>query len=139
MLLVSKKFFIGKFSFDLKKVVKTYSYTQHKRNDKLIEERNSTCNLTNFDLQRGLNNLYHMEFYQCLYLETKRGTTIIASYISPTCLIFHQKLLLFHSADIEYLSQLIQDPHGFKEVYKERPGDLVFSQNTKICMNKFKR
>lgn len=52
---------------------------------------------------------------------------------------FYNKVLLFHSAKLKVLSNLIENPDGFKEVYKEKPGDLLFSDNMHLCHRQYKR
>jgi hypothetical protein len=54
-------------------------------------------------------------------------------------MIFDDKVLLFHAAKLNVLSQLVENPLGFKDVYKERPGDLIFSHKTHICHRTYKR
>ena len=48
-------------------------------------------------------------------------------------------MLLFHSAKLNKLSELIENPNGFKDVYKDSPGDLVFSHQSDLCLRQYKR
>jgi len=52
---------------------------------------------------------------------------------------FHNSVLLFHSAKLNKLSELIENANGFKEVYKDNPGDLIFSHQSDLCLRQYKR
>jgi hypothetical protein len=54
-------------------------------------------------------------------------------------MVFEDKILLFHAGKLNMLSQLVENTQGFNDVYKERPGDLIFSHRTHICNKAFKR
>lgn len=54
-----------------------------------------------------------------------------------TFLQFHNQVLLFHSAKLNTLSELIQSSDGFKNVYKETPCDLIFSHKTDLCLKQY--
>ena len=52
---------------------------------------------------------------------------------------FYDKVVMFHSTKPKDLSELIENQNGFKDVYKNRPGHLLFSQKGHICMKQYQR
>jgi len=50
---------------------------------------------------------------------------------------FYDKILLFHSAKPKTLSKLIENKNGFQEIYKHKPGHLLFTQKNNLCLKQY--
>ena len=47
--------------------------------------------------------------------------------------------MLVHSAKPRTLSEIIENPDGFSDVYKNKPGHLLFSTKNNICLKQYNR
>jgi len=120
---------LDQFDYRLRKAVKGYNYSQHKRLEKVIEEKN---------LLRPIQYQYGPMEMKGKKLRHLEDPTLLALK-QENSLQFYNWVLLFHAAKIDKLSELIENPNGFKEIYKHRPGNLIFSHNTELCVRRYKR
>ena len=116
---------IGKFGYGLVRAVKTFSYNQFKKLEKTVEEKN---------LLRSMQ--YHSGTMSSL---RTFGDSSILALKQGNSIQFYNRVLLFHCAKLDVLSELVENPNGFKEVFKEKPGDLMFSEKTHLCYRQYKR
>jgi len=133
---------LEKSDYRLRKAVKGYNYSQHKRLEKVIEEKNL---LRPIQYQYGPMEMKGISFTETdfLILPGKKlkhleDPTLLALK-QENSLQFYNWVLLFHAAKIDKLSELIENPNGFKEIYKHRPGNLIFSHQTELCLRQYKR
>ncbi len=120
---------LDQFDYRLRKAVKGYNYSQHKRLEKVIEEKN---------LLRPIQYQYGPMEMKGKKLRHLEDPTLLALK-QENSLQFYNWVLLFHAAKIDKLTELIENPNGFKEIYKHRPGNLIFSHNTELCVRQYRR
>jgi hypothetical protein len=106
------------------RAVKTFSYNQFKKLEKTVEEKNL---------------LRSMQYHSGTMSSKTYGDSSILGLKQSNSIQFYNRVLLFHCAKLDVLSELVENPNGFKDVYKEKPGDLVFSEKTHLCQRQYKR
>lgn len=120
---------LGILGFELSRVVKTYNHKQHKKLEKLLEDN---CLLKTLEYQFG-----NMGSKGRMLRELQKNNSLAVR--NDRTIQFYDKVVLFHSAKPKDLSELIEHPNGFKDVYKNKPGHLLFSQKGHICLKQYQR
>ena len=69
----------------------------------------------------------------------ENSTEYLATIISGSSISFKQRVILFHAATLSDMGQLVERGGGFKEIYKERPGELIFSAKSRLALRKYKK
>eukprot|EP01017_Pseudomicrothorax_dubius_P005429 TRINITY_DN11368_c0_g1_i3.p1 TRINITY_DN11368_c0_g1~~TRINITY_DN11368_c0_g1_i3.p1 ORF type:complete len:766 (-),score=90.21 TRINITY_DN11368_c0_g1_i3:118-2415(-) len=113
---------------ELKKALKIYCHNQQNRLQTIVEGK-----------VFGKKGQSDLEPKTGRKSPIKGRPFIVATLSSNTSLSFQERVLLYHAASFETLSSIIESPTAFKDVYKERPGDLIFSHKSKICQRRYKK